>query len=577
MPAPVHRFLALLPVLLLLAAVGCDTLPGEESVEGNLYERLDRQSEFSAFTDALDAARLGALLHSGSPVTVLAPTTTAFEYLGADFLHALRQPVNLDAFTRVLRHHIIAGHLTPDDFVDGATLQTIDGATLTVQRVGPVVRIDGATLDLTAPVEAEGSVAYPVADVLLRALTIRERVMLSPSLSQFTAYARTVGLLDEADAMPSATVLAPINDAFTALGPLGSELFQTTTTAPIRQRVLAAHLAAGTPALVDNGSLVTSGGDPLAIRVEEGVWTVGGARVLREETLADGRLLVLGGVALEELSLAQRLRIEYTPRLYRQELVQQLPSLWERLSTDSEELTVFAPTDFAYNQRGAAVNSVLSDAPSAPLNRRLLQTYVVPGRYTPEDLTDGLELTTLEGFTLVVNRSGSLIMLNGRRLNPGAIQTSNGALYTIDIPIYPKTDALDTALLQGFAQHVLAVRRAGLEDTFRTPGITTFMAEDRAYLADPNRLITNPRPFLLWNATASSIPTLGPTTFIALDGSARSISSIDCPAGTPLEPADPSCSPFRLDGITQLYQGTGASDGTGFFHYLREPSYPPGY
>lgn len=567
-------FLLALLVLLTLSG-GCDTLPGETELGGNLAERLQRKREFQTLTESLERTGLRALLQTDRPRTVLAPTDIAFEYLGSDFVGALSQPTNAEAFARVLRHHIVDGRLGPDDFVDGDTLRSIDGRPLPVRRIGPVVRVGGATLDLTEATEAEGSVAYPIADVLLGALTTRERIELSPSLSRFRTYAEAAGLLDRADALPSVTVLAPLNDAISALGGVGSRLFTLTSNTDVLQRTLDFHFVPGVPELTDGASLESIEGDPLIVHVEGSVQTVGGRRVLRDEQTADGRLLILGGVILEPLSLAQRLRIEPEPLTYWREVRDRLPDLWGQLQDDSEALTVFAPTDFAYELRGAALNNALTDATNTALVARLLRVHVVRGRLLPDDLAEGRTLVTVDGTVLEVGRDGTRITVEGRRLGE-ARATSNGVLYTTDTFVLPAVDALDTALLRGFTEHVVAVRRAGLESLFRTPGVTAFLASNDLYMSDPGRLQTNPGPFLLYNATATALPTLGATTFTALDGTERQIQIVPCPDGSE-GPTDDFCSPFQFRDRTQIYQGSPALDETGYLHSLRTLSYPSGF
>ena len=416
---------------------------------------------------------------------MLAPTTIAFEYLGAGVVETLSAPANAALLARILRHHIVPGRLAPEDFTDGRTLTTLDGRTLTVRRTGPVVQVDGVTLDVTDAVDAEGSIAYPLADVLLGAVTARERVEISRSLSRFRGLAQGVGLFERADDVGEVTVLAPLDDAFVALGSVEGRLFGLPSTADVRARVLPFHVVAGTPPLADGATWTSLDGDPLAVRVEGGVTTVGGQRVLRVEPTANGRIVVLGGVILDPLSIAQRLRIEPSVLLYWQELRDRLPTVWNRLQDDDDELTVFAPTDVAYTGRGADVNNALSDVRNAALNERVLRVHVVEGRVTPADLVDGRQLVALDGTVLTVRRSGQAVTLDGRRIDPAGRRTSNGTLYTTGVFIFPAVDGFDTAILRGYTAHAAAVRRAGLEAQFRAPGVTAFLASNDLYGSDP--------------------------------------------------------------------------------------------
>ena len=124
--------------------------------------------------------------------------------------------------------------------------------------------------------------------MLLGALTIRERVELSPSLSTFRGYAIQAGLLDRADALPTATLLAPLNSGIEALGGVGGRLLTLSSNTDIRQRALELHVLPGVPALIDGQSVTAINDDPLAVRIEDGVRTIGGRRILREEDWRTG-------------------------------------------------------------------------------------------------------------------------------------------------------------------------------------------------------------------------------------------------------------------------------------------------
>ena len=559
---------------------GCDGLPGEASIEGDVFERIERASRFETLSELLVTTGLDARLHSDPPFTLLAPTNIAFEYMGEGFMASLESPPSREILSRVLRHHVIEGRLAPEDFVDGATLRSIDGSDLLVRRVGPVVQVEGVTVDLTDAIEGEGSVAYPTADVILGALTIRERVELSPSLSTFRGYAAQAGLLDRADALPAATLLAPLNSAIEALGGVGDRLLTLSSTTDIRQRALQLHLLPGVPALIDGQSVTAINDDPLAVRIEAGIRTIGGRRILREEELADGRLLILDGLVLEPLSIAQRLRIEPSALRFWQEIQSRLPEVWERLQDDEEDLTVFVPTDFAYQLRGASLNNALADATNAELNLRVLWSHILEGRILPEDLTEGRELPVIDGTVLSVSRADNEVFLNNRRIGSDLQpqKASNGVFYTFGSFIYPLVDAFDTAILQGYTEHANAARRAGLESVFRMPGVTTFIASNELYLSDPGRLLSNPGPFLRYNTTMEAIPTLGKLSFTALDGAQRTIQIVPCPDGSdPDVPADRDCSPYQFEDETQVYQGGPSFDRTGYLHRLRSLSYPPGF
>ena len=108
--------------------------------------------------------------------------------------------------------------------------------------------------------------------------------------------------------------------------------------------------------------------------------------------------------------------------------------------------------------------------------------------------------------------------------------------------------------------------------------MTAFVASNDLYGSDPGRLLSNPGPFLRYNATLESIPTLGVLSFTALDGTQRSIHIVPCPDGSdPDVPYDQFCSPYQYTDGTQIYQGSPSFDRMSYLHSLRSLSYPPGY
>jgi outer membrane protein OmpA-like peptidoglycan-associated protein/uncharacterized surface protein with fasciclin (FAS1) repeats len=87
---------------------------------------------------------------SAEPVTIFAPTDSAFERLSADAnAHLRSQPALL---AELLDHHMASGVLLADEIETGP-LSMLDGTSVDVDRVGSAITIDGSRLvdvDLTA-------------------------------------------------------------------------------------------------------------------------------------------------------------------------------------------------------------------------------------------------------------------------------------------------------------------------------------------------------------------------------------------------------------------------------------------
>jgi uncharacterized surface protein with fasciclin (FAS1) repeats len=58
---------------------------------------------------------------------------------------------------------------------------------------------------------------------------------------------------------------------------------------------------------------------------------------------------------------------------------------------------------------------------------------------TAESLTDGQELTTLQGQTLKVTKSGDEIRINGVRVIAADVPATNGVIHVIDGVLVPES------------------------------------------------------------------------------------------------------------------------------------------
>ncbi len=148
--------------------------------------------------------------------------------------------------------------------------------------------------------------------------------------------------------------------------------------------------------------------------------------------------------------------------------------------------TVFAPVNSAFGQLSEAQLDVLL----APENRALLQkvlTYhVVAGEVYAAELTDGAEVTTVEGSTLRIDLSGEP-MVNGARIIGTDIVASNGVVHLINGVLTENLDIVDVATLNGFTTLLTAASAAGLVDALRGngsgDGLTVFAPTEAAFAA----------------------------------------------------------------------------------------------
>ena len=112
------------------------------------------------------------------------------------------------------------------------------------------------------------------------------------------------------------------------------------------------------------------------------------------------------------------------------------PALAETLSGPGP-FTVFAPPNSAFDALPTGtVASLLEPANKAKLTS-VLTYHVVPGRLMAADLRDGQVLTTVNGETLTVHKSGNTVMIGDATITQADVAASNGVAHVINKVLMP--------------------------------------------------------------------------------------------------------------------------------------------
>ena len=100
--------------------------------------------------------------------------------------------------------------------------------------------------------------------------------------------------------------------------------------------------------------------------------------------------------------------------------------------------TVFAPTNDAFSALPAGtVDNLLKPEMKADLTG-VLTYHVISGSVKSSDLTDGMELTTVQGGKLKVSVKDGIVMVGGAKVTVADIISSNGVTHVIDAVLLPK-------------------------------------------------------------------------------------------------------------------------------------------
>jgi transforming growth factor-beta-induced protein len=260
-----------------------------------------------------------------------------------------------------------------------------------------------------------------------------------------TAHTTLVAAVVEARLLPALTnpfsqltVFAPTNDAFTAalaaLGLTAGELLASPDLANILlYHVLGAEVVSGsltngqvaTPLNNANTLKVTIDGTDVFInqaqvtaanlQADNGVVHVLNAVVLPSETVAD---IALGSTAHTTLVAAV-----VEARL--------LPALTNPFA----ELTVFAPTNDAFNDLATALGTDLAGILAHPQLTDILLYHVIGSEVLSTELTNG-PVATLNGQNVVINLMSG-VMVNNANVTTADLLSDNGVVHVIDAVLVP--------------------------------------------------------------------------------------------------------------------------------------------
>ena len=100
--------------------------------------------------------------------------------------------------------------------------------------------------------------------------------------------------------------------------------------------------------------------------------------------------------------------------------------------------TVFAPTNAAFDAvPKATLEGLMKPEMKADLTK-ILTYHVVSGAVKAADLTDGQELTTVQGGKLKVSIKDGVVMINNAKVTIADVVSSNGVTHVVDAVLMPK-------------------------------------------------------------------------------------------------------------------------------------------
>lgn len=143
--------------------------PAATAEMADIVDTAVAAGSFTTLVTAVEAAGLVETLKGEGPFTVFAPTDEAFAALPAGTLDTLLADPQ-GQLSQILLYHVVPGKVVAADVVglDGQTVETAGGKTLTVKIDGDKVMINDATV-VTADIETSNGVIHVIDTVLVPA------------------------------------------------------------------------------------------------------------------------------------------------------------------------------------------------------------------------------------------------------------------------------------------------------------------------------------------------------------------------------------------------------------------------
>jgi uncharacterized surface protein with fasciclin (FAS1) repeats len=132
---------------------------------GNIADNLNK-SEFKTFVSALALAGLiDTLKQEGRSLTIFAPTNQAFQKNAAVYRQLL-QPQNKDKLARVLKYHLVASLVTPED-VNKGEIKTVEGGIVKIRITDEGAIMNDNVKAIQPSIEASNGVIVRIDNLLL--------------------------------------------------------------------------------------------------------------------------------------------------------------------------------------------------------------------------------------------------------------------------------------------------------------------------------------------------------------------------------------------------------------------------
>lgn len=401
----------------------------------SLVEVAENAGNFETLLGLVDDLGLRTTLQYLGPYTAFAPTDEAFNNLFAVVDPATLTPEQLGF---ILTYHVLFGETLSTDLMATQTVPTVAEEPVYITSGESGVMVNGTANVTTADVtEPTNGVIHIVDQVLLPnafntvAGVVSKNYNLATLLSVVAERPAILDVLN--DAASSLTVFGPNNAAFTAALEAFPGLTAEQITEILTYHVLAAEVLSGD--LEAAQTVETLSEESIYVTVEEGTVTINNSATVTTPDLDgnNGVVHVIDGVLLP--NKFQNI-VQIASKNYDLSTLVSLVAdagLVPTLEGDGP-FTVFAPTNAAFEAVSETLATLSEEQVAEVLTYHVAALEALAG-----DLSDGMEVETVQGENITVNIDGDgNVTLNGSvNVVTVNLQGTNGVIHIIDGVLLP--------------------------------------------------------------------------------------------------------------------------------------------
>jgi transforming growth factor-beta-induced protein len=453
------RFLFLVMVLISTSLlVSCDDDDDDDNDNINeptltIVEIAAGASDFSTLVSILSLPELSDLLSAASDpdseLTVFAPNNTAFGNLLTALGKSSVSELPISLVREIIEYHIVGAKVLSTQLTNGPVNTLLTNEFVTVDLTSGV-KINSSNV-IAADLEATNGVIHGIDAVLLPSFvtsalgSISETFMFDNDYTILTEALRTANLLNTVSTTQGLTLFAPSNDAFVAAGITSLDGLDAAALSPILlYHVLGAKvLSSELPA--DGVATTLSDNQNIYLGYLTNSVLINGLTQITEVDIEKSngvvhkinRTLVPPAPNVIDIAVAlsQAENPEFTVLVSL--LTSPAYSGITQAIIDSDNITVFAPTDAAFAEISATIATLTEEQISD-----VLLYHAVGARVFSTDLSDGQVVGMLNTQDITVNIGTDGVSLTDTTAEAANvvevnIQGSNGVIHVIDKVLIP--------------------------------------------------------------------------------------------------------------------------------------------